>query len=412
MSLRSLDLFSGIGGIATAFRGIASTHMYCERDVRCGLIMRQLFAKNKLEEAPINTDVVNLDGHELRGKIDILCAGFPCIGFSSVGLRRGFEDPQSGLFSHVARLMLEIQPPFVFLENVPGVVNEGLDPVIEAFERAGYDAWWIVLPAYAVGAPQSRHRWFCLGVHRSVPDGFEIRVDAPYERHPWAGGEPTPRHVPERLPPKRLSVLGNSVVPDCVRLAFLILFTGYRESPSDELWTRDRLVLVRPTHTGKAIGRRGKTRRCGSYINGATCQQVPPPGTIPGKLDLGLVMLPDAYVSPRPHKAPLDNVVHVPRHAALWGTPRGGCLGPSTVLTWRGKNDLYTQLRFERGTPDDIRGQFPNPRWVEWLMGFPEDWTYFSMPPPPDPTLTQPRPKKSRSRSKAARASGEGPITA
>ena len=410
MALRSLDLFSGIGGIATAFRGITTTQMYCERDARCGMIMRELFAKGNLHDAPINTDVVGLDGKELRGTIDMVCAGFPCIGFSSVGKRRGFEDPQSGLFSHVARLMLEVQPPFVFLENVPGVVNAGLDPVLQAFDAAGYDAWWLVLPAYAVGAPQSRHRWFCLGVRRDIPDGFEVRVDPPYDRHPWEEGEPVVRHMPGKMPSKRLSVLGNSVVPDCVRLAFLILFTGYTEPPSDDLWTRNVLVLTRPLETNTPLPARGGLRRCGSFIAGVTSRQSLPPGTIPRKPNLGLVMLPNCFVASRQHKAPINNVMTEPQNAALWGTPRGGCLGACNVLTYRGRNDICTQLRFEKNTPDDIRGQNPNPQWIEWLMGFKPDWTYFVPPPPVPKDLSQRRPRPARKprRPKQQHVEGEG----
>lgn len=373
MSLRSLDLFSGIGGLTHAFRGIATPVMYCERAPSRCWILQALFGKGLLPEAPVSNDVQTLDGSELRGKVDIVVGGWPCVGFSSVGKRQGYENPQSALFIHLARLIDETRPPLVFQENVPLVVNEGLRSVVDAFDSAGYDCWWLVLPAYAVGAPQSRKRWFCLGVRRDVAE-MTLAVK-PCERHCWRT-EPVQRMRMDKTPSVRLSALGNSVVPDCARLAFMMLFTGFFKTP-EELWASSSLELRRPAATGCPLPAQGGARRIGSAIAGVWEAHRLPPGTVPPKPDHGLTLVPGAFVPQRPHRAPPGNVIQQPRPTRMWGTPRGGCVGASTVLTRRGKNDLYTALRFERDTPELRRG-YANADWVDWLMGFPTGWTEFT----------------------------------
>lgn len=295
-----------------------------------------------------------------------------CRGFSSIGKRNGFEHPQSALFVHLARLVKDLQPALVFQENVPGVASgTGLDDVLRAYDDAGYDAWWLVMPGYAVGAQQSRKRWFCLGVRRDVRE-MAIDLDGTYVRHDFT--ERHPRMRPDKENPQRLSMLGNSVIPDCVRLAFLMLFTGLEIAPVD-LWSARRLHLKRPASTGKPLAASGPLRNWGRFVDGVRERMMVPPGVVPEKPDLGLRIVPGAYVFSGQHKAPEENVLTTESALRLWGTPRGGCLGPARVLTQRGKNDLYTSIRFERGTPDEQRGGHPNTAWVENLMGFDEGWT-------------------------------------
>ncbi len=93
----SVDLFSGIGGIALALHGIAETKMYCEINTTCHLIMEKLFQKGLLHRAPIHPDVCKLTREDVPEGVDMVCFGSPCIGFSSAGIRKGFENEQSGL---------------------------------------------------------------------------------------------------------------------------------------------------------------------------------------------------------------------------------------------------------------------------------------------------------------------------
>lgn len=388
--LSSLDLFTGCGGISHGLRGICEAKGgYCEVEPTRIRTINNLFVKNLLHKGPIHTDVRKLDGTKMRGEIDMVCGGWPCRGFSTIGKRNGFNHPQSALFVEFARLVDEIQPKFVFQENVPGVCGPSLDDVIASFEKSGYDASWMVLPGYAVGAHHSRKRWFCLAVRKDVRE-FTLRIPQKYERHDWSS-ESVPRMQLDKSTwaedKVRLSILGNSVIPDVVRLAWMLMFTGFTKTP-DELWNATELELVRPAPTGIPLPAQGPGRYYGSYIDGTVERILLPTGIIPPKPNLGLVLVPNSYVHDGPLKATAIDGSH---SLPMWGTPRGGCLGPSNVLAKRSKHDLYTSVRFEQKTPDEVRGGIPNVRWVEWLMGFNHvNWTEMAPPPPPPPPPSVP----------------------
>lgn len=297
-----------------------------------------------------------------------------CRGFSSIGSRNGFEHPQSALFVHLARLVEECRPPLVFQENVPGVTGDGLSDITRAMDVAGYDIWWCVIPAYTVGAPQVRNRWYSLAVRRDIKD-MQIQLSEPYTQHDWTAHKDCPRMTLQKQPLARLSMMGNSVCPDAVRLAFLFLFTGMQNMP-EELWAMKTLHLKRPESTGLAMPPVGGKRRVGSFIKGHLELQVLPEGFIPPKPNLNLRVEPTAYISPKTCKADPAKWLTEGKDLELWGTPRGGCLGASNGLTQRDYRDLYTAVRFETNTPDELRGGHPNPDWVEaCVMGFPEGWT-------------------------------------
>jgi hypothetical protein len=388
MLLRSLDLFSGMGGISHGLRFIAEPTGYCEVEPTRIRTLNNLFVKKLLHEAPIHTDVRALDGTKMRGSVDLIAGGWPCRGFSTIGRRTGFNHPQSALFVEFARLVDEIRPKFVFQENVPGVCGPSLDDIIASFEKSGYDASWMVLPGYAVGAHHSRKRWFCLAVRKDVRE-FTLRIPQKYERHDWST-ESVPRMQLDKSTwaedKIRLSQLGNSVIPDVVRLAWMLMFTGFTKTP-DELWNATELELVRPAPTGIPLPAQGPGRYYGSYIDGVVEKIKLPSGIIPQKPNLGLVLVPTSYVHDGPLKATAIEGSH---SLPMWGTPRGGCLGPSNVLAKRSKHDLYTSVRFEQKTPDEVRGGVPNVRWVEWLMGFNHiNWTEMAPPPPPPPAVPE-----------------------
>lgn len=293
-----------------------------------------------------------------------------CVGFSSVGKRQGFENEQSALFSEVDRLVGELRPKMVFQENVPGVASgPGLERVMQCLDKHNYDANWLVIPGYAVGAPQQRFRWFCLAVRRDVE---RLSVDTSgYKRYDWSR-EPCDRMTLGDVKQVELSMLGNSVIPDCVRLAFMMLFTNFTKS-AEELWASRSLEYVRPVPSGIQLPpATTPLRYCGCMVNGELSLLPRPP--IPPKPDLGLRVNPSNYRHPEPPKAAPEKIVTQQYSRLVWGTPRGGCLGPGTVCTQRSRGDLYTVLRFENNTPDHLRPGKPNVPWVCYLMGFPINW--------------------------------------
>lgn len=110
---------------------------------------------------PIWDDLRKFDGKPWRGLVDFVAAGFPCQDISLAGSRKGLEGERSALFFDVVRVVKEIRPGFVFLENVPGI-RAYLETVEWEMADAGYECRWDVVSAAEVGAWHLRKRWFLL----------------------------------------------------------------------------------------------------------------------------------------------------------------------------------------------------------------------------------------------------------
>lgn len=156
--MRSLDLFSGIGGFALGFlwAGI-ETVQFVEVDPYC----RQVLAKN-FPGVPCHDDIHAFNARPLRGKVDIVCGGFPCQPYSVAGQRRGAADDRA-LWPEMLRIIKECQPAWIVAENVAGFIGMGLDSVFSDLETAGYEATAFVIPACAAGAPHRRDRVWIVG---------------------------------------------------------------------------------------------------------------------------------------------------------------------------------------------------------------------------------------------------------
>jgi len=164
--LKSLDLFSGYGGITLALKEYAQPVGYCEIESYAQAILLSRIEGKDLPRAPIYPDVRKLKGKP--NSVDLITGGFPCQDISVAGNGKGLEGERSGLFFEIIRLTKEIRPSFVFLENVPAIRTRGLEQVIKAFTEIGYDCRWTCLSASSIGAPHKRERWFLLA-HSNGP---------------------------------------------------------------------------------------------------------------------------------------------------------------------------------------------------------------------------------------------------
>src|SRR3546814_20747591 len=90
--------------------------------------------------------------------IDVIAGGFPCQDISIAGRGLGLSGERSGLFAEVARLVGELRPQFVLLENVAALLSRGLGDVLGALASLGYDAEWDCIPAAIIGSPHIRYR--------------------------------------------------------------------------------------------------------------------------------------------------------------------------------------------------------------------------------------------------------------
>ncbi|MFS1026343.1 DNA cytosine methyltransferase [Enterococcus casseliflavus] len=163
--IRFIDLFAGVGG----FRfGMERTGHQC-----VGYVEWDQFARKSYEAIHQVTDeltrhditkITNEEWRELYGKVDIITAGFPCQAFSIAGKRRGFQDTRGTMFFEIARVAQQIQPQFLFLENVKGLLNHDkgntFRTILSTLDELGYDAEWCVCNNKWFGIPQNRERTF------------------------------------------------------------------------------------------------------------------------------------------------------------------------------------------------------------------------------------------------------------
>ena len=149
-----LDLFSGIGGFSLGLeRAGMRTAAFCEIDPKARLVLRKHWP-----DVPIFGDVAALTAADMPEKIDVICGGFPCQDISLAGKGAGLAGDRSGLWFQFLRLIQEIRPSWVIIENVSALRSRGLEQVLGGLATLGYDAEWHCIPASAVGAPHQRDR--------------------------------------------------------------------------------------------------------------------------------------------------------------------------------------------------------------------------------------------------------------
>lgn len=173
--MNELALFSGVGG------GILGGHLLGWRTV-CAVEIEPypasvLLARQNdgiLPPFPVWDDVSTFDGRPWRGIVDVVSGGFPCQDISVAGKGAGITGKRSGLWSEMARIIGEVRPQFVFVENSPALITRGLGTVIGDLAALGYDFRWTVLGAADVGAPHQRDR---LWIVAHASDGIR-RQDA------------------------------------------------------------------------------------------------------------------------------------------------------------------------------------------------------------------------------------------
>jgi len=242
------SLFSGIGGIDL---GLERAGMECKWQVEIDPFCRKVLAKH-WPDVRRYEDVRTVGADNLE-PVDVIAGGFPCQDVSVAGKREGLkEGNRSGLWFEYHRIICELRPRYVLVENVPGLLANGMDRVLGDLAEIGYDAEWQVLSAADMGAPHLRRRVFIVaypstgqrvyaeeqiqaGGYAADNGGNDVAYTHTgrfercgtksahsdtrkgYKTKAWWTVEPDVGRVANGVPARvdRLKSLGNAVVPQC-----------------------------------------------------------------------------------------------------------------------------------------------------------------------------------------------------
>lgn len=230
------SLFSGIGGLELGLEwaGLGPVLWQVEQDAFCQLVLAKHWPYVERFD-----DVRTVGAANLR-HVDLICGGFPCQDVSQAGQKAGIGGSRSGLWSEFARIIGELRPRFVVVENVADLALRGLDVVLADLSTLGFDAVWLTFGAENLGAPHRRRRLFVVayshaerrealpGIPAGIPD--QARDEPPWafvsdrarsgrlRRIPDGGICRVADGRPSEVDIARIERLGNAVVPQCAEV--------------------------------------------------------------------------------------------------------------------------------------------------------------------------------------------------
>ena len=238
--MRIGSLFAGIGGFDLGFeRAGFAVSWQVEKDKYC----QRVLAKH-WPHVPRFTDVRDCGRHNLE-PVDVITGGFPCQDLSAAGKMAGLDGEQSGLWREMLRIVGEVRPRFVVMENVTMLLVRGLDRILGSLAELGYGAEWHLVQACDVGAPHRRGRiWIVADAMLTRLQGFAGHECSGKESRPidegairpvaegsicerttsgWWDIEPDVGRVAHGVPKRmdRLKGLGNALVPQIAEMIAL-----------------------------------------------------------------------------------------------------------------------------------------------------------------------------------------------
>lgn len=244
--MNELSLFAGagggiLGGYLLGWRTVCAV----ERDAYAAQVLAQRQNDGILRPFPIWSDVCSFDGKPWRGIVDVVSGGFPCRDISGAGKGAGIDGSRSGLWRQMARIIGEVRPRFVFVENSPLLVGRGLAMVISDLAKMGFDSNGVVYQHQTLERPINVTVSGLQPTPRASMGSHGIawcRARAGEHRHnledwlAWKhlqdGGEETrPEHLPKlrrvaddvAFGVDRIKALGNGQVPRVAAAAFSLL---------------------------------------------------------------------------------------------------------------------------------------------------------------------------------------------
>ena len=233
--MNELALFAGIHGIGLGLkraferRGLPfRTVCYVEWDDYCVEVLRARMRDGLLDDAPIWGDITTFDGRPWAGCVDIVTGGFPCQDLSFAGRGAGLEGERSGLFYEMWRIVREVRPKIVLMENSTGLLGRGMDRVAAEVASSFYDIQGDCISAHAFGSPQVRERLFFIAYRDAINGEAGVGCKPNGQKPIFTNGDPKCSEIwveaadkaarmddgiPGELYRQRVEVLGNAVVP-------------------------------------------------------------------------------------------------------------------------------------------------------------------------------------------------------
>jgi len=160
MTVKIGSLFAGVGGFELGIeRAIpnSETIWQVEQNPFCQSILAKHWPKAKIYNDVRDITINNVE------PVDVLLGGFPCQDISSAGKQKGVNDGEkSSLWWEMWRIIGDIRPRVVIMENVANIIRLGGADVVGSLAKIGYDCEWTVISAKQFGAPHVRERWFCV----------------------------------------------------------------------------------------------------------------------------------------------------------------------------------------------------------------------------------------------------------
>ena len=171
--MKFIDICSGIGGFRTALEKHGHNCVaFAEIDKFAKQSYKAIYDTENEEELDDITSVTDEHFRLYREQVDLITGGFPCQAFSIAGNRRGFEDTRGTIFFHIARAIKEIQPSYVLLENVKGLLSHDkgrtYGTIVQALDELGYFIEWGLFNSKYWGVPQNRERVYILVTRKDI----------------------------------------------------------------------------------------------------------------------------------------------------------------------------------------------------------------------------------------------------
>jgi len=220
--VKFVSFFAGIGGIDL---GLERAGHECVGQVEIDPFCQKVLAKH-WPDTWRHDDILTLKTEAIPDA-DLWTGGFPCQDISNAGKRAGIHGTRSGLFFDFMRLVRQVRPRYLLLENVAALLFRGMGAVLGELAESGYDAEWRVLRASDFGAPHQRERVFVVANRNGerIERGFlsPLRRQSGFSWCEGIRGVEALRLRPD-LPPslvrrindgfrKRVDRIGNAVVP-------------------------------------------------------------------------------------------------------------------------------------------------------------------------------------------------------